>query len=146
MCSCQGGSRADLTTRRRLERSLLETPPPDGSLTVDRDVRTTWGTRSRRAGSLGAIRPADRGDHAPGGGVEVGVGELRRAFAEGTFEVTCNPGTFVDAMVASVDASPAPLRLVLGSTAYHNLRTVLTERLTALEAQRDVALATDLDA
>ena len=78
--------------------------------------------------------------------VETPAGEVRRAFAEGTFTVTGDPSKFVDAMIASADASPARLRLALGSTAYHNIRTALADRLAALDAQRDLALSTDLDA
>ena len=49
----------------------------------------------------------------------------------------------VHAMVDSVDRNPAPKRLTLGSDAYSLVRAGLTERLAALEAQKDIALSTD---
>lgn len=73
------------------------------------------------------------------------AGETRRAMDGGTFTVTGDPEKFVDAMIASVGVSPAPLRLTLGSTAYHSIRAALTARLAALDAQKDIALAADLD-
>jgi hypothetical protein len=49
-------------------------------------------------------------------------------------------------IIASVSQTPAPLRIVLGSDAHAFIHTALTERLAALEAQRDVALSTDFPA
>jgi hypothetical protein len=48
-------------------------------------------------------------------------------------------------MIASVDCSPAPRRLTLGSSAYTSIRAALMDRLTALDAQKESALATDVD-
>lgn len=50
------------------------------------------------------------------------------------------------AMIDSVDRSPAPMRLTLGSEAYAKIRAVLTGRLALLDAQKDIALSTDVDA
>jgi hypothetical protein len=41
------------------------------------------------------------------------------------------------------DQSPAPKRIALGSDAYAAIHKALTERLAALEAQKDLALSTD---
>lgn len=49
-------------------------------------------------------------------------------------------------MIESVDVTPAPRRLLLGSDAYARVHQALTERLAALEAQKDVAYSTDTDA
>jgi hypothetical protein len=49
------------------------------------------------------------------------------------------------AMIASVDQTPAPKRLLLGSDAYTLVHAALTDRLAAFEAQKDVALSTDAD-
>jgi hypothetical protein len=49
----------------------------------------------------------------------------------------------VAAMIASVDQPVAPRRLALGSDAYSAMHRHLTERLAALEAQRELALSTD---
>jgi NAD(P)-dependent dehydrogenase (short-subunit alcohol dehydrogenase family) len=47
-------------------------------------------------------------------------------------------------MIASVDRSPAPRRLTLGSDAYTLVHAALTERLAALEAQKEIAFSTDV--
>ena len=52
----------------------------------------------------------------------------------------------VQAMIASVDRHPAPRRLTLGSDAYTLVHAALTERLAALEAQKEIALSTDITA
>ena len=49
------------------------------------------------------------------------------------------------AMIDSVYASPAPRRLSLGSDAYAMIRAALTDRLAALDAQRAIALSTDVE-
>jgi hypothetical protein len=41
------------------------------------------------------------------------------------------------------DQSPVPKRIALGSDAYAAIHKALTERLAALEAQKDLALSTD---
>jgi hypothetical protein len=50
-------------------------------------------------------------------------------------------------MTASADfvrTEPAPLRLLLGSDAYHRTRQILAGRLAALEAQKALAATTDV--
>lgn len=74
------------------------------------------------------------------------AGEVRRALAAGSFPILGDAGKVVEAMIASADGSPAPRRLTLGSQAYASVRVALLDRLAALEAQRDVALSTDMDA
>ena len=73
------------------------------------------------------------------------AGEIRRALADPTFKVSGDPDKMVDAMIACADAGAPPLRLTLGSSAYHMIRAALAERLAALEAQEDVALSADTD-
>ena len=50
----------------------------------------------------------------------------------------------VQAMIASVDRHPAPRRLTLGSDAYTLVHAALTERLAALEEQKEIAFSTDI--
>jgi hypothetical protein len=52
----------------------------------------------------------------------------------------------VQAMIDSVDRKPAPARLALGSDTYALVRTALTGRIAALDAQKDIALSTDVSA
>jgi NAD(P)-dependent dehydrogenase (short-subunit alcohol dehydrogenase family) len=68
---------------------------------------------------------------------------LRRRRAAGELQTPGDPVKMVKAMIASVHQSPAPKRLALGSDAYEMIRAALTERLAALEAQKDIALSTD---
>lgn len=56
-----------------------------------------------------------------------------------------DPFKMMQAVIDSVDLVEAPGRLVLGSDAYHGIRAVLTQRLAALEAQKEVAFSTDAD-
>ena len=54
-----------------------------------------------------------------------------------------DPAKMVEAMIASVDEEPAPRRIALGSDAYRVMHAQLSARLAALEAQKDLACATD---
>jgi len=56
-----------------------------------------------------------------------------------------DPAKIARAIVDSVDHTPAPKRLTLGSDAYALATTALRDRLSALEAARDVAYSTDAD-
>ena len=54
-----------------------------------------------------------------------------------------DPVKMVDAMIASVEQDPAPLRLALGSDSYSHITKTLTARLAQLDAQREQACSTD---
>lgn len=73
------------------------------------------------------------------------VGELRRAFAEGSFDIKGDPRKMVDAMIASVGHDPAPRRLTFGAAAFASIRSALRGRLTELDDQKDAALVMDID-
>ncbi len=73
------------------------------------------------------------------------AGEIRRALAAGTFALKGDAAKMVDAMIASVAHSPAPRRLLLGAEAFARVRAALTNRLAALDAQRDIAMSTEMD-
>jgi NAD(P)-dependent dehydrogenase (short-subunit alcohol dehydrogenase family) len=74
------------------------------------------------------------------------VGERRRALASPKdYKLPLSPQKAVDAMIESVETSPAPKRLALGSGAYNLMHKGLSERLTSLEAQKDIAFAADYD-
>lgn len=73
------------------------------------------------------------------------AGTVRQAFREGTFAVKGDAGRTVEAMIAAATADAPPLRLTLGGTAYESMRAALTDRLQALEDQRDVAFSADVD-
>ncbi len=73
------------------------------------------------------------------------AGDVRRAVASSTFPLPGDPVKMVQAMIDCVGRSPAPRRLLLGSGAYAQVRAALVDRLAALDAQREVALSTDVD-
>jgi NAD(P)-dependent dehydrogenase (short-subunit alcohol dehydrogenase family) len=87
-------------------------------------------------------------DHAPAMAVYDGTpaGDIRRGIASGSFVLKGDAGKCVDAMIVAIDAERPPLRLTLGSTAYASISTALARRLHALETQKEVALAADVDA
>ncbi|NIE84526.1 MULTISPECIES: SDR family oxidoreductase [unclassified Burkholderia] len=72
------------------------------------------------------------------------VGTRRRALGSpSTYRLPLSPEKAVDAMIASVEQSPAPRRLVLGGGAYRLIHEALTARLAELEAQKEIAFAAD---
>lgn len=71
------------------------------------------------------------------------VGEIRRALDNGSFEIVGDPDRMAEAMIACGDGDTAPLRLTLGSKAFDTISAGLRSRLTALEAQKEIALSAD---
>ncbi|HEY2668372.1 MAG TPA: hypothetical protein VGK51_16190 [Actinomycetota bacterium] len=54
-----------------------------------------------------------------------------------------DPAKVASAVIDSVDLSPAPKRLTLGSNAYEAITATLRNRLAMLERQRELAYSTD---
>jgi hypothetical protein len=54
-----------------------------------------------------------------------------------------DPAKMAKVINGSVDQNPAPKRIALGSDPYGAIHKALTDRLSALEAQREVAFSTD---
>jgi len=73
------------------------------------------------------------------------AGEVRRAIAEGSFDLKGDAKRTVAAMIAAGDEAEPALRLVLGSTAYSSISPALSQRLAAVEAQRNLAFSADRD-
>jgi NAD(P)-dependent dehydrogenase (short-subunit alcohol dehydrogenase family) len=71
------------------------------------------------------------------------AGDVRRAIANGSFEIKGDASRTVDAIITAADAERPPLRLALGSTAYESISGALEKRLHAIRAQREVALSAD---
>jgi len=67
----------------------------------------------------------------------------RRMIEEGSAVPPGDPAKMVARMIASVDEETAPRRLALGGDAWTAMRAQLTERLAALEAQKEIAFSTD---
>jgi NAD(P)-dependent dehydrogenase (short-subunit alcohol dehydrogenase family) len=98
-------------------------------------ARTDWaGTSAERAQPLPAYE-------------ESTVGAMRRRMAAaGLLAFRGDPQKIAKAMIACADEPQAPRRLALGSDAYEALHSTLNARLAALEAQKAIALSTDVDA
>jgi NAD(P)-dependent dehydrogenase (short-subunit alcohol dehydrogenase family) len=92
-----------------------------------------------RTASMVAAEPMAVYDATP-------VGDFRRAAAAGQIPNNGDPRKMAQAMIDSVYANPAPRRLTLGSDAYAAIKSALTDRLAALEAQRAIAMSTDVEA
>jgi NAD(P)-dependent dehydrogenase (short-subunit alcohol dehydrogenase family) len=73
------------------------------------------------------------------------AGDIRRAFEARAFPSPGDPAKMAQAMIDSIDQTPAPKRLTLGSDAYTMVRAALVERLAALDAQKETAYGTDVD-
>jgi NAD(P)-dependent dehydrogenase (short-subunit alcohol dehydrogenase family) len=96
-------------------------------------------TRTNFAAGLVTAEPLPAYDDTP-------AGAMRRAFTDGSFDVLGDPDKMVREIVESVERTPAPRRLTLGSTAYASIHSALAKRLDELEAQEDIAYAADVDA
>jgi NAD(P)-dependent dehydrogenase (short-subunit alcohol dehydrogenase family) len=75
------------------------------------------------------------------------VGHLRRNLeaSDRKTRTKGDPLKMAQAMIDSVDQEKAPKRLTLGSDAYTMVSAALKARLADLEAQKDIALSTDID-
>jgi len=74
---------------------------------------------------------------------ETPAGAVRRAISDGSFEIKGEAARTVSAIISAAESEKPPLRLTLGSTAYSSISQALSARLSALEAQRDVAVSAD---
>ena len=74
------------------------------------------------------------------------AGDVRRGLFNGDFPIPGDADKMVQAMLASADQHPAPLRLALGRDTYADVRAALVARLAALDAQKDLALAAAVEA
>ncbi|WP_017957215.1 SDR family oxidoreductase [Rhizobium leguminosarum] len=86
--------------------------------------------------NLVRAKPMDAYDETPAGAV-------RGAITEGSFEIRGDAGRTVAAIISAAESETPPLRLALGSTAYTSISKALSARLSALEAQREVANSAD---
>ncbi len=71
------------------------------------------------------------------------AGDVRRAVADGSFVIKGDVERTAIAMIAAGDAATPARRVALGSTAYENIKRSLSQRLEALERQRDIAYSAD---
>lgn len=69
--------------------------------------------------------------------------ELLRDAGSGSSQANGDPKKMAQVMIDSVDLSPAPKRVVMGSDVYDLLLSTYRERIATLEAQKSVAFSTD---
>jgi NADP-dependent 3-hydroxy acid dehydrogenase YdfG len=72
------------------------------------------------------------------------AGDVRRLAESGNFPINGDVNKTVQAIIDCVEVSPAPLRLALGGDAYRDMRASLVARLQALEDQKAIALASEM--
>jgi NAD(P)-dependent dehydrogenase (short-subunit alcohol dehydrogenase family) len=68
---------------------------------------------------------------------------IRAVLEEGTAVPPGDPAKMAAVMIDSASQDPAPSRIILGSDAYRIISQALAGRLAGVEAQRDLAAATD---
>ena len=73
------------------------------------------------------------------------AGDVRRAVEANAFPIPGDPRKMAQAIIHTAGLSPAPRRLVMGSGSYERIHQMLTERLAALEAQKEIADSTEAD-
>jgi len=99
-------------------------------------IRTDFG----RSGVLSP--PIAAYAHTPAVAMRQGVESLRAA-GEGSSMAGGDPAKMAQLMIDSVDQSPAPKRVVMGSDIYDSLLDAYQERAVLLEAQKALAYSTD---
>ena len=72
------------------------------------------------------------------------AGDVRRAVAARAFPIPGDAAKMVNAIIASTETTPAPRRLAMGSDTYRDVRADLASRLAELDAQKELALSTDV--
>ena len=73
------------------------------------------------------------------------AGDVRRALDQGDFVIKGDAERTVAALIAVADEAKPALRLVLGSTAHNSISQALSQRLSLVEAQREIAFSADRD-
>jgi NAD(P)-dependent dehydrogenase (short-subunit alcohol dehydrogenase family) len=68
---------------------------------------------------------------------------VRRMIEEASAVPIGDPAKMASLMIATVDQTPAPKRLALGSDSYTTMHKALSARLAELEAQKELAFTTD---
>ncbi len=105
-------------------------------LGIDVIIAEPGPTGTNFGANLACAKPMDAYAETPAGAV-------RRAITGGSFEIKGDAARTVSAIISAAESEEPPLRLTLGSTAYSSISKALSARLSALEAQRDVAASAD---
>lgn len=73
------------------------------------------------------------------------AGDVRRAVFDGGFPIKGDVHKTVQAMIDVTGITPAPRRLAMGADAYRDMRAALVSRLEALDAQKELALSSEIE-
>jgi NAD(P)-dependent dehydrogenase (short-subunit alcohol dehydrogenase family) len=116
-----------------IEATMMDVAPFNISLTIVEPggARTAFRYTSSKLGPK-----IDAYDISP-------VSSVRNMLEAATAVPPNDPTKIAAAIINSVEQNPAPKRLVLGSDCYGAIHKALSERLAALEAQKDLAHTTD---
>ncbi|MGC1304339.1 MAG: SDR family oxidoreductase [Caulobacteraceae bacterium] len=119
-----------------IEATALDVAPFNIGLTI---VEPGGARTAFRYGSSRLTPKLDAYDISP-------ASQSRRIIEERKTIPIGDPARMATIMIDSADQHPAPKRIVLGGDAYGAIHKALTERLTLLEAQKDLAFSTDVPA
>ena len=111
-----------------------------------RDMHECTTTMERHTVPPAAARPAaatDSSSSSSRAGMCRGGGSRCSSPAKRSGSPSAMPVKMVQIMIASVDQSPAPRRIAMGKAAYTAMHKQLSDRLAALEAQRELAFSAD---
>lgn len=99
-------------------------------------IRTDFGRTGQLPPEIAAYRDT------PAGAMRQGAEYLRNA-GSGASMANGDPAKMARVMIDSVNISPAPRRIAMGSDIYDALLAAYRERAATLEAQRDLVFSTD---
>lgn len=94
-------------------------------------------------GATGALPPAIAAYEASPAALMRRGEELLRSGEAGAPRAGGDPNRMALVMIRTVDQSPAPKRVVMGSDVYNSILTAYRDRASLLEAQQSLALSTD---
>jgi hypothetical protein len=74
------------------------------------------------------------------------IGGMRKLLSDPTFVAKGDPAKMAKLMIDSADQAAPPKRLVLGTDSYTAIQKALSDRLAAVETQKESASSTDFPA
>jgi NAD(P)-dependent dehydrogenase (short-subunit alcohol dehydrogenase family) len=121
-----------------IESTALEVAPFGIEVTIFEpgSIRTDFSAKASLSPAIAAY------DGTPARGIRSRVESVRDA-GEKSSTSPGDPAKMAKVIIDSVDQSPAPKRVVMGSDAYNGLTAAYRERAASLETQKALALSTD---
>ncbi len=121
-----------------IESTALDVAPFGIEMTIVEpgSIRTDFGLSAALSPALAAY------DGTPARGIRSGAESARSDEAKPSTSPG-DPAKMAQVIIASVDQTPAPKRVVMGSDSYNYLKAAYSERVESLEAQKELAFSTD---